>query len=92
MTGYEFYSADAAQKWFAEQFKQFPALPGFTATQQELQNLNYGDAELPQMYEVMVGYRWRLQLAHNDQLSLVDVVVAFTSAAQEAGKLTIIEG
>lgn len=92
MTGDEFYTVAAAQKWFAEQLKQFPALPGLTATKQELLNLNNGDAELPQLYEAMVGYRWHLQLAHNDQLSLVDVVVAFTAAAQEAGKLTIIEG
>ena len=92
MTGEEFYTVAAAQKWFAEQFKQFPALPGFTATQQELQALNNGDAELPQMYEAMVGYRWHLQLAHSDQLSLVDVVVGFTAAAQETGKLILIEG
>lgn len=87
----DFFTRDSTKARFAEEFKQFPALPSFTATRNELKNWMLGRADLPNVYEAMVGYRLELQLAYQDVTATEALYVAFIEAAQEAGKLTITE-
>lgn len=88
----DFFTRASTKAWFVEEFKQFPALPSFTATRDELTNWVLGRADIPSVYEAMVGYRQHLQLAYQDAMATEELYEAFIRAAQEAGKLTITEG
>ena len=88
----DFFTRASTKAWFAEEFKQFPALPSFTATRGELTNWVLGRADLANVYEAMVGYRLYLQLTYQDATATEVLYEAFIEAAQEAGKLTITAG
>ena len=68
------------------------ALPIVTVTRQDLALWIDAEFDLPEVYELMVGYRQYLQLVHGDVMNINAIYEAFIEAAQEAGKLIIIEG
>ena len=88
----QFHSLSATKTWFADQISQYPALPIVTVTRQDLDLWIDAEFDLPEVYELMVGYRQYLQLVHGDVMNINAIYEAFIEAAQEAGKLIIIEG